>query len=235
MAKSKSNAKSSAKTSSRGRVKAKSSTRSKKSTSRKKASPNQSLEIIITLALFFGFLIYGAGQCNKAKVAYDFADASEISSTQEVQFKTAENAVTQSGIDQHQPNAKVVNSPEAQINLPKLAQKSSASANSSNQPKINSTNVVKFDTLQQFNQLWVTIDQLKLRSEPKLNSEVLMQIPLFDRVYYLNQKTDFSQEINLGTELANEPWLFIQHPNGIKGWCYGAGLNFHKEKRVGTQ
>jgi len=91
------------------------------------------------------------------------------------------------------------------------------------------------DTLQKYNRLWVTMDNLKIRKQPNLQAEVLIQMPLFERVYYLNQKTNFEQEINLGVEVAKEPWLLIQHANGMKGWAYGAGLNFHKQKRSGVQ
>ena len=233
-----------------------STTKSKKSAkSRPKASrkrkgapaPSKNIEIVITMILFFGFIIYGAGQCNKAKVAKEVAEnpaalpknesalTVETTTSLPTTVASTEEAFP-ADINPNQAGA------DNQINLPKLNQKeivkivenlgTAPGSLSGNEATAPSTQLA--DTLQKFNRLWVTMDQLKIRKEPNLRAEVLMQMPLFDRVYYLNQKSNFEQEINLGSEIAKEPWLLIHHANGTKGWAYGAGLNFHKQKRSGV-
>ncbi len=233
---------------SKSSAKSKQGSKSRPKASRKRkaaAVPSKNIEIVITMILFFGFIIYGAGQCNKAKVAKEVAENPEALPANEsaLNVETTLPKLTTSATIESTPvsNSSPIGS-ENQINLPQLAQKEivkivesigtapgSIAKNGGNSPSIHLV-----DTLQKYNRLWVTMDNLKIRKQPNLKSEVLMQMPLFDRVYYLNQKTNFDQEINLGFEVAKEPWLLVQHVNGTKGWAYGAGLNFHKQKRSGV-
>lgn len=78
--------------------------------------------------------------------------------------------------------------------------------------------------------LYVTIAGLKMRKSPELNAEVIEELPLFDEVFYLNEVTAFTQEINLGKAIANEPWVKIQTRRGRAGWVFGAGVNYYKKK-----
>ncbi|HMR43853.1 MAG TPA: hypothetical protein PKC40_08465, partial [Saprospiraceae bacterium] len=55
--------------------------------------------------------------------------------------------------------------------------------------------------------LYVTINNLKLRTGPSLDSAVVAQLRLFEEVYFMNEVTDFKQELSLGYEVANEPWV----------------------------
>ncbi len=82
--------------------------------------------------------------------------------------------------------------------------------------------------------LYVTIDGLKLRAEPGLDAKVIGKLPLFEKVYFMDEVTDFTQKINLGLEEADEPWVKIRTKKGRVGWVYGAGVNFYKKKRGGV-
>ena len=82
--------------------------------------------------------------------------------------------------------------------------------------------------------LFVTIEGLKVRRDPSLQGEVLGQLPLFEQVYFMNEVTDSTYQINLGYETADEPWVRIRTTNGIEGWVYGAGVHFYKRKRRGV-
>ncbi len=82
--------------------------------------------------------------------------------------------------------------------------------------------------------LYITIDNLKLRTEPKLEADVLATLSLFDEVYFMNEVTEFKQEISLGYEIANEPWVKVQTKKGKDGWVYGAGVHYYKKKRSGV-
>lgn len=78
--------------------------------------------------------------------------------------------------------------------------------------------------------LYVTIDQLKLRTKPDLTSQVMRQLSLFDEVYFMNSVSENVDTINLGNGIAAEPWIFVQTKDGMKGWVYGAGINYYKKK-----
>ena len=43
---------------------------------------------------------------------------------------------------------------------------------------------------------------------------------------HLNHQAD-----RAGYEIADEPWVKVQHKRGRIGWVYGAGVNYYKKKR----
>lgn len=86
----------------------------------------------------------------------------------------------------------------------------------------------------EYSQLYITINKLKMRREPELKGEVIGELPLFERVYFMNEVTDSLFEINLGYETAKEPWVKIRTKKGKEGWVYGAGVNYYKKKRSGV-
>jgi hypothetical protein len=86
----------------------------------------------------------------------------------------------------------------------------------------------------QSTRLYVTIDGLNLRRSPDLGSEVLVRLPLFEEVYFLNEVTDSTFQISLGYEIADEPYVKVRSKKGHIGWVYGAGVNYYKKKRGGT-
>lgn len=79
--------------------------------------------------------------------------------------------------------------------------------------------------------LYVTIKDLKLRDKPSLEGRILTSLSLFEEVTFLNEITEFKQEINLGFEVAKEPWVKVKTERGYIGWVYGAGVHFYKRKR----
>ncbi|MEL7021834.1 MAG: SH3 domain-containing protein [Bacteroidota bacterium] len=83
--------------------------------------------------------------------------------------------------------------------------------------------------------LYITIDNLNMRDHPHLDSTVVARLPLFELVTFMDEVTDFKQEINLGKVMANEPWVKIQTKKGKIGWVYGAGVHYYKIKREGVQ
>lgn len=78
--------------------------------------------------------------------------------------------------------------------------------------------------------LYVSIDGLKMRKSPDLNAEVIEELPLFEEVSFLNEVTEFTQEINLGKAVVKEPWVKIQSRRGRAGWVFGAGVHYYKKK-----
>ncbi len=73
-----------------------------------------------------------------------------------------------------------------------------------------------------------------MRKTPGLKGESLGELKLFDEVYYMNETTDSLYEVNLGREMAKEPYVKIKTKRGTVGWVYGAGVHYIKKKRSGT-
>lgn len=82
--------------------------------------------------------------------------------------------------------------------------------------------------------LYVTIDGLKVRKEPGLKGETLETLALYAPVTFLNQKTEWTQEISLGYEKVTDHWVKIRTAEGKTGWVFGAGLHYYKMKRAGV-
>jgi hypothetical protein len=88
--------------------------------------------------------------------------------------------------------------------------------------------------LSEYTSLYITINNLKMRRSPELKAEVIAQLPLFSKVYFMEEVTDSLYEINLGYEVAKEPWVKVRTKKGKEGWVYGAGVNYYKKKRSGV-
>jgi hypothetical protein len=91
-----------------------------------------------------------------------------------------------------------------------------------------STSANKYSTL------FVTIDGLKVRKEPSLKGALVTKLDLYQQVYFLNQKTEKTETISLGTEKVTDHWVKIRTKEGKEGWVFGAGVHYYKMKRKGT-
>lgn len=88
---------------------------------------------------------------------------------------------------------------------------------------------------ERYTPLYVTIPGLNLRTEPDLNSKILLKFNLYEEVIFLNEVTDSTLEVSLGKERANEPWIKVKSKKGHVGWVYGAGVHYYKKKRQGVE
>ncbi len=84
---------------------------------------------------------------------------------------------------------------------------------------------------EQVTPLYVVLDELNMRAQPKLNSKLLSRLQLYDELVFLNEVTDFRQEINIGGQVFNEPWVKVKNQRGQVGWVYGAGVHYFKFRR----
>jgi hypothetical protein len=57
---------------------------------------------------------------------------------------------------------------------------------------------------------------------------------LYEQVYFLNQKTEWTQEISLGKENVTDHWVKVKTKSGKIGWVFGAGVHYYKMKRKGV-
>jgi len=96
------------------------------------------------------------------------------------------------------------------------------------------TTVPKTDVGKPSTTLYVTVDGWKVRKEPGLKGDPIELLPLYTPVTFLNQKTEWTQEISLGYEKVTDHWVKIRTPTGKVGWVFGAGLHYYKTKRAGV-
>ena len=82
--------------------------------------------------------------------------------------------------------------------------------------------------------LYVTIDGLRMRKEPGLKGELVAKLKLYEPVTFLNKKTEWTQEISLGTEKVVDHWVKVRTKSGKEGWVFGAGVHYYKMKRKGV-
>ncbi|MFQ5448070.1 MAG: SH3 domain-containing protein [Saprospiraceae bacterium] len=164
------------------------------------------IEVIIVGALALLFVIWAVSKCNATKEKLQDEAAAEALEDS-LANPSPTSAVT--------PPAGTANS--GNKNQP--ASKTSPSTASSNQL---------------YTRLYITIDNLKLRKEPGLNGGVITKLKLFDRVYFLDEMTDSATQVNLGYEIADEPWVKVKTMKGQTGWVYGAGVHYAKKKRSGV-
>ncbi len=82
--------------------------------------------------------------------------------------------------------------------------------------------------------LYVTIDGLNVRTEPKVKAKSLGKLHLYDEVAFMDEVTQETTKLSLGATEANEPWIKIKTKKGTVGWVYGAGVSYYKTKKKGV-
>lgn len=103
---------------------------------------------------------------------------------------------------------------------PEKAQTTTTTASKSKEP------AVKAET---FPTLYVVIDGLNVRSEPNPKALAVVTLKLNDKVFFLNKKTEWTQEINLDGKKTTDHWVKIRTKSGKEGWVFGAGVHYYKK------
>jgi hypothetical protein len=93
----------------------------------------------------------------------------------------------------------------------------------------------KPSTVPSMPRLYVSIQGLKVRQNPKLNAAIVESLNLYDEVLFLGEVTDSTQTINLGKQTVSEPWVKIQTTRGRAGWVFGAGVHYYRRKHPGAE
>jgi len=181
---------------------------------KKKKSLLPSLEILIILVFFLSFIMFASSKCQATKKAI------------------------QDKIDMEQADGDITPTPDVEVSAlvePTPTPTTTTSTVPSTQATT-TTSVTPSPSIirERYTPLYITIDSLKMRSAPNLNAGVIMKLPLFEEVIFLNELTDSTEQINIGYEVADEPWVKVQHHKGQVGWVYGAGLSYYKRKRAGV-
>ncbi len=180
---------------------------------RKKKSNLPNIEILILLVLLFSFISFAVVRCNKTKASYQEEEAqaqnvdavaSKMDSKKTIQ-EEAKKVVSTDVVENKATNS--------------IVTKEAPVATTPTEPTVVS-------------RLYVTLEDLNLRTGPHLDSTVLTKLNLFEEVFFMNAVTDFTQTISLGPETATEPWVKVRSRKGHVGWVYGAGVNYYRKRRL---
>ena len=175
----------------------------------KKKSWLPKFEIIIIGVFFFSFILWAASRCGGIKKSAD------------------ENIAVETLIDTTKAFAEPTDIRAAYLDSLERVRRRDSSYVS----RVDTSRVSKPVN---YARLYITINNLKIRKFPGLKEEVVAQLPLYDEVMFMDEVTDSTYQINLGYEIADEPWVKIKTKKGIVGWVYGAGVNYYKQKRTGV-
>ncbi len=77
-------------------------------------------------------------------------------------------------------------------------------------------------------EIYVWVDKLRLRAEPTTQSEMVTALKEGQALTFLDERSDFTEKINLRGILFDEPWLKVSTKNDQEGWVYGGGVKFYK-------
>jgi hypothetical protein len=80
-----------------------------------------------------------------------------------------------------------------------------------------------------FPTLYVVIDGLNVRSEPNPKASSLATLKLHDKVFFLNKKTEWTQEITMDGKKVTDHWVKVRTRSGKEGWVFGAGVHYYKK------
>ena len=180
--------------------------------SEKKSTTNilPKLEILIIGVLFIGFTIWAFSKCQRTKTLYE-QQAARTTAMEEPNTTEKEKKITEEEKKEKETTQE---------------EKKAEEGKKTTRPKT---------SRERYTPLYVSIDGLNVREEPKLNASVVAQLKLHEEVTFLNEITDFKQKINLGKVEAYEPWIKIRTRKGKSGWVYGAGVHYYKTETQGVQ
>lgn len=178
---------------------------------KKKVSWLPKFEVLIILVFFMSFIVWAVSQCNETKALYQEDEPETTSEDASIESTNIPDSLTTSLTNTTLPN--------------------NTTTTPQNTPPPPATTA---RPLNNFAPLFVTIDGLNMRTGPSLDSGIVVKLKLFEQVNFMGEVTDSTEQINLGYETADEPWVKVQHKRGKVGWVYGAGVNYYKKKRGGV-
>jgi len=182
---------------------------------KKKKSLLPGLEIMIIIVFFISFMLFAIPRCNEKRLEYASTDAADT--------PTATDQAAETGQTTSSPDSILVpTSSVTEVTIPLTTV-----------PVQQTSPTLPTTSMSTATRLYVTIDGLNIRSAPSLDSAILNKLVLFEEVHFLNEITPFTEQISLGTTVADEPWIKVKTKRGGEGWVYGAGVYYYKRKYPG--
>ena len=78
--------------------------------------------------------------------------------------------------------------------------------------------------------IYIWVEKLRMRAEPDTKAEIITELKEGEAVFFLDEKSNFTQKITLRGKQYDEPWLKVKTSNNQVGWVYGGGVKFYKPK-----
>lgn len=166
------------------------------------------IQLVVTLVFFVAFLIWVNSRCDRMREKYH---------DQWEEREAALEAARQDSLAQVRRADSLANA---------------LSASPSPAPEGPGTKILS--PRERYTPLYVTINGLNLRQSPGLNSKILARLNLYEEVEFLNEVTDTTTQVSLGTIETEAPWIKVRSQKGHVGWVYGAGVHYYKRKQGGT-
>lgn len=171
----------------------------------KKASLLPKIEVLILAIFFFSFVVWMVPKCAATKAEYQEAEAV---------VAAEDSLLTEDVVDEIDSSSTIAAPASTSIPTPLNRRRPIPG-----RPQI-----------EEVTPLYVTLENLNMRTEPRVGAKILDRLSLYDEVIFLNEVTDSTEEINLGKIIANEPWIKVRNKKGQEGWVYGAGVHYYKIK-----
>ena len=188
------------------------------------------MEILIAGVLLLVFLLWAGSRCKETKTQLQ----------QEAQSQVAADSLSKNKMDSLSANtsndilAEALRKKNEEMAAQQISNTKNDTLNGTPANSVTSVANTAANTSPAASKLFITIDKLKIRTEPGLKSKVLGELPLFSEVYFMEEVTDSIYSLSLGKQIANEPYVKIKTKKGTVGWVYGAGVNYYKKKREGV-
>ncbi len=88
------------------------------------------------------------------------------------------------------------------------------------------TSIIEDENNQQVSIMYTTFENLRLRSEPKLSSEVILTLKKNTQLTYLDEKSTQKESIKIGGKTTVSPWYKVKIiDKEIFGWVFGGGIS----------
>lgn len=161
------------------------------------------IEVLIIFVFLFVFLVWSATRCSATKKKYA-----------EEALQAEQEIATQDSLA------------EAYARLQEQKAKEEQQARVAEQEESSDVLDQPFVT-----PLYVILDNLNVREKPDTDSKILDRLKLHDMVQFLNETTDFEEEIDLGDYRVTDRWVKVKTARGKIGWAFGGGVQYYKTKR----
>ncbi len=199
------------------------------------------IETIVIAVFCFAVVMWAWSKCSakKAELASRRADEEEVDQPRQrrdtvrvvqpqpvvVQQPVPVQPQTVGGYPVQRPGS-AQGQPAPQQAAPQGGQQASQPVQNQAQPRPPQTVVESRTTL------YSTVDGLKVRSEPGVKGKSVDKLKLYEDVTFLNQKTDWEEELSLAYNLpaVKDHWVKIRTKRGREGWVFGAGVHYYKVK-----
>lgn len=201
-------------------------TKKKTNTLASKAKEFSKFEVLFVAVMFLGFFAWAFSKCSTQGITPPNTNNNPNTALDE----TEDIDETSSPAAADNPN-----SPAYDLNEPATPSSPTATAP---QPGGNVEVVNRTDPAgggaarRSYTPLYVTLQDLKVRTGPSRDSAIISTLSLNEEVMFMEKRTGFREKINIGTEVTNEPWVYVQTTKGHRGWVYGAGVHYFKWDRL---